>query len=160
MRRRRLQSTSSSRNLPGGKFLLEVRCREREEPRTRVGSVTLTDYGSAETHDRRVFASNQRFIIEPISLVDVASQFAVFSLVSFGSSQHPSWVTASYEQQNDSRWSSESGKKLWEIQKTHVIEDVHNSWLYCFIVKQYNQKLCISSVARCFTKRLQSRPLK
>ena len=27
-------------------------------------------------------------------------------------------------------------------------------------VKQYNQELCISSIARCFTKGLQSRPLK
>ena len=27
-------------------------------------------------------------------------------------------------------------------------------------VKQYNQELCISSITRCFTKRLQSRPLK
>ena len=29
-----------------------------------------------------------------------------------------------------------------------------------FVVKQYNQELCISSITRCFTKRLQSRPLK
>ena len=27
------------------------------------------------------------------------------------------------------------------------------------VVKQYNQELCISSNSRCFTKRLQSRPL-
>ena len=66
-------------------------------------------------------------------------------------------------------------------------EDIHNSWLYCFtnplrivsiilrwlfhqssedcftnicwLVKQYNQELCISSNSRCFTKRLRSRPL-
>ena len=50
-----------------------------------------------------------------------------------------------------------------------LLKDIHNSWLYCFtnppepssggLVKQYNQELCISSISRCFTKRLQSRPL-
>ena len=55
-----------------------------------------------------------------------------------------------------------------KINYDEVIEDIHNSWLYCFTnplelgtqVKQYNQELCISSKSRCFIKGLQSRPLK
>ena len=55
----------------------------------------------------------------------------------------------------------------------NFFKDMHNSWLYCYIlycsetrvpssrgiVKQYNKELCISSNSRCFTKRLQLGPL-
>ena len=71
-----------------------------------------------------------------------------------------------------------SSNVVWTAD-VQVFEDIQNSWLYCFpnplelgtfrfrtrvpssrgLVKQYNQELCISSKSRCFTKRLQSRPL-
>ena len=74
-------------------------------------------------------------------------------------------------------------QRWWIITKVEIlitkknIKDIHNSWLYCFtnplelgtrvslshrqpnVFNTYNQELCISLITRCFTKRLQSRPL-
>ena len=45
------------------------------------------------------------------------------------------------------------------VSLSHRHTSLYYIWLYGF-VKQYNQELCISSITRCFTKRLHLRPLK